>query len=159
MNTGFSFGTSDMVDSLDSLRLEYNKLLQENQADLKSLASYDDVNFKSHKKGEGKYAFFCYLIPYKLEEGNYSDEYGTRKWYLYNFKDGSLLHDRAAIKEIHEIIKSDKKEERFQAISDSDYKMAGEHSLMHVRNELDSGHIDQTKLKLLCSMTIWNGTN
>lgn len=163
-NADFSFGSSNLVDSLDSIRLEYNKMLQDDQSLISNpvLDGFDGDSPHSDKKGSGKYAFFCYLIPQKFD-GKWKNEKGEYvkgecKWYLYDFDNPSqILHERYEMKKIFEVIKSVPKEKRVTNISAKELKTA-EHSIQQ--------YIDQSILKnrqvplkprLQCSMTIGGG--
>jgi hypothetical protein len=118
-NADFSFGSSNLVDSLDSIRLEYNKMLKDDQSLISNpvLDGLNDDAPYSDKKGSGEFAFFCYFIPHQFdgkwrnEKGEYVK--GECKWYLYNFDSPSqILHERSEMKRIFEVIKSVPTEKR-----------------------------------------------
>ena len=159
-NSDFSLGSSNLIDILDPLRLEYNRLLQSDGNMLASSTITDQsvTNICSHKEGPGNYVFFCYLFPRKIDN-DFDFDKGECKWYLYNINSREILERRADVSIIYDIIKTEPSCEQKQVITDEMYNVALRNVEEHIKiNELFSrGMTMGTNPKLLCSMTIGGG--
>jgi len=162
-NSEFSFGSSNLIDSMDPLRLEYNKMLQDDMALIShpALAGFDNDAPHSDKEGDGKYAFFSFLIPRKFDDewGEEAYEKGECKWYLYNFETSQILHERSEMEEIFNIIKSISTEKRVTSISKDEIEISKNAVQHYCKNSLmKTMGIPQGVIpRLLCSMTIGGG--
>ena len=162
-NSEFSFGSSNLIDSMDPLRLEYNKMLQDDMSLIShpALAGFDNDAPHSDKEGDGQYAFFSYLIPRKFDDGWGEEAYdkGECKWYLYNFENSQILHERSEMEEIFNIIKSISTEKRVTSISKDEIEIAKNAVRHYCKNSImrTMGLPQGVIPRLLCSMTIGGG--
>ena len=90
----------------------------------------------SGKRGEGRYAFFCYSIPgMRLIDGESGDneiwtlEDGESRWYLYDLDEGTIKEETIEMMEIHDVIQCEPPEPRVLNV--------GEDELSKARNKIE----------------------
>ena len=88
--------------AVEDMHLEYQKLLQENPDLSGYLNGLPGAVFSGRKRpAKGTHGvFFCYGLPaLDKESGDFTDEAGTTKWYLYDIDSGSIIDEPSEIVE------------------------------------------------------------
>ncbi|MDA9182809.1 helicase-related protein [Candidatus Poseidoniaceae archaeon] len=161
-NSNLSTGLSNLTDTLDPLRLEYNVMLQNDTNLISSplLTGFGTDAPHSDKNGDGKYAFFCYQIPREFD-GKWTYARGNCQWYLYNFENSTILHKRSEMNDIFNVLKTVTDERRVTNISVDELKIADKTVKKFIKNSImkEMTMTQENKPRLLCSMTIGGNEN
>jgi len=119
----------------EDLRLKYQELCRENP-ELRTQWKAMPTRTVSGKRGEGRYAFFCYSIPgMRLIDGESGDneiwtlEDGESRWYLYDLDEGTIKEETIEMMEIHDVIQCEPPEPRVLNV--------GEDELSKARNKIE----------------------
>jgi len=121
----------------ENLRLKYQELCRKNPElrDQWKAGAMPTRTF-SGKRGEGRYAFFCYSIPgMRLIDGESGDdeiwtlEDGESRWYLYDLDEGTIKQETIEMMDIHDVIQCEPTEQRVLNI--------GEDELSAARNKIE----------------------
>ena len=130
----------------EELRLRFQAICREHEA-LRPRWQGIPTQTISGKRGDGRFAFFCYAIPgLRLINGESGDdevwtlEDGESRWYLYDFADDTVTEETIEMMDIHDIIECEPSEERVMNI--------GEDGLSAARHNIEE-HIFNTILKQL----------
>ena len=130
----------------EELRLRFQTICREHEA-LRPRWQGIPTQTISGKRGDGRFAFFCYAIPgLRLINGESGDdevwtlEDGESRWYLYDFADDTVTEETIEMMDIHDIIECEPSEERVMNI--------GEDGLSAARHNIEE-HIYNTILKQL----------
>ena len=126
-----------MTTSTEEMYLSYQKLTQEHP-DLIEWARLLPLRLfsgKEHPAGDARALFFCYRLPAKDADGEWTDEASFTKWYLYNLESGEILEDAT---QIFLLIESQPDTPRRTA--------AAKAELSEIRREMDK-HITNTYLR------------
>ncbi len=98
----FNHAYEGTKSTTEVMHLEYQKLLDENPGLAEALEQMPGAVFsgrKRPKKGLSG-AFFCFALPaLDKEEGEFTEEAGTTRWYFYDADKGAILEDLADIVE------------------------------------------------------------
>jgi len=82
--------------AVEEMHLEYQKLLQENPELAAYLSSLPGSIFSGRKRpAKGTHGvFFCYSLPaLDMEIGEFTEEAGTTRWYLYDLDNDVIIED------------------------------------------------------------------
>lgn len=134
----FNQGYEGTTTFLEEMHLEYQELIQQNP-DLLQKIQYLPLKIfsgKEHISPGAKGVFFCYLLPAKdVSTGEWRDDAGFTKWYLYEIDSDNIIDDVA---NILQYIRCDIDTPKKQTIPHK--------SLKEVRQKMDK-HIKNTYLR------------
>ena len=123
---------------VEEMHLEYQRLLQEDSGLAAQLKDFPNAIYSGRKRpAKGTWGvFFCYGLPaLDTEVGEFTDEAGTTRWYLYDIDKEVILDEP---REIYDSIKSKPNTPR-KCVSEKE-------SLMEIREKILK-HIKDTYLK------------
>jgi len=126
----------------EDLRLKYQELCRK-YPELRTQWKSMPTRTVSGKRGEGRFAFFCYSIPgYNIvadEDGDrqvWTHEDGDRRWYLFNFEDETILDQTSEMLDIHNTIECEPSEERVLNIGQDELSAARKKVEKHIFNSV-----------------------
>lgn len=134
----FNQGYEGTTTLLEKMHLEYQELLQ-TAPDLLLKVKNLPLKIFSGKESispDAKYIFFCYLLPAKdVSTGEWTEDAGFTKWYLYDMKSGKIIEEPT---EVIEHIRCDKDTLRKQTLP--------KELLKDIRSKMDT-HVKNTYLR------------
>lgn len=134
----FNIAYEGTKTAVEQMHLEYQALIQENPALDAYLKRLPGATFSGRKRAKKGClgVFFCYALPaFDPEEGEFTEEAGTTRWYLYNFDRDIILEEPS------EIIESIRSKSDTPRICTTEEK-----TLIEIRAKLEK-HIKNTYLK------------
>ncbi|MCK4307671.1 helicase, partial [candidate division WOR-3 bacterium] len=134
----FNQGYEGTTTLLEKMHLEYQELLKENLGLPSRLRDLPLKIFsgKEHISPNAKAAFFCYLLPDKdVSTGEWTEDAGFTKWYLYDIESDKIIEEPT---KIIEYIRCKEDTPRRQTIS--------KELLKDIRIKMDK-HVKNTYLK------------
>lgn len=136
----FNKGYEGTITALEKMHLEYQDLLKEDEKLLSTMKNLPLKIFsgKEHISKGASAVFFCYYLPGRdVSTGEWIEDAGHAKWYLYDMNSEKIIEEE---REIIKYIRCKKDTPRKQTISPQDLK--------EVRKKLDN-YVKNTYLKLV----------